>query len=69
MSLTLSMLGSFLIFATFIFSFTGALSRNAETERNYRFNSAAILVSFGLAAGILGNYVTSILTGKGRVNV
>lgn len=35
----------------------------------YRKNSSAILVAFGLATGILGNYVTSILAGKGRANI
>lgn len=63
------MLGSFFIFATFILSFTGALSSSAQSQYNFRFNSAAILVVFALAGGIIGNYVTSILAGKGRVNI
>lgn len=69
MSLHLSLLGSFFIFATFILSYTGLLSLSNSAYRYFRFNSAAILVTFGLAGGILGNYVVSILTGKGRANL
>lgn len=39
----------------------------ATGPQNFRFNSGAILVMFGLTAGIIGNFAISLLVGKGRM--
>lgn len=69
MSLHLSLLGSFFIFATFIMSYTDTITVTIDTVDSFRVNSSAILVCFGLAGGILGNFVVSILVGKGRASL
>lgn len=68
-SLQLSLLGALFIFATFIVSYTGILSGTNGSPKYFRFNAGAILVMFGLIAGIVGNYVGSFLVGKGKMHI
>jgi len=68
-SLQLSLLGAFFLFSTFILSYTSILTGIDGAPRYFRFNGGAILVAFGLIAGIAGNYVVSLLIGKGKMNI
>jgi hypothetical protein len=62
-----------------VFSYTGILTfpnqisfsfdQAFQSQLNFRFNSGAILVIFGLIAGIIGNYVGSLLFGIGKMQV
>ena len=63
------MLGSLFLFATFCLSYTGVLTGLVGTPYYFRFNSQTILVMFGLASGILGNFCISLLIGKGKMNL
>lgn len=65
----LALIGSFFLFATFILNYTGILTGLAGASQYFRFNSGAILVMFGLVAGIIGNFASSIILGRGRMNI
>lgn len=56
-----SAIGSLFIFGSFICSFTGII----EGRNNYRLNSGALMMAFGIVGGIIGNFVGSIFTGNG----
>jgi hypothetical protein len=44
------------------------LTGRTSSAQSFRFNSQAILVMFGLASGILGNFAAQLLIGQGRAN-
>lgn len=68
-SLTLSLLGSLFLFGTFCLSYTSILTGTSGSPENFRYNSGALLIMFGLIGGILGNFSISFILGKGVMNV
>lgn len=57
------------LFGTFCLSYTSILTGTAGIPENFRYNSGALLIMFGLIGGILGNFSVSFILGKGVMNV
>lgn len=70
MTSIMSLVGSFILFSTFIFTNTHIIEGfGTTTSTNYRFNAGAMIILFSLVSSIIGNYIANLIINKGYLSI